>query len=456
MHARYPGLVVGYQPVIWIYHHPLLVIDPTKLIRLARSATIMIDGVYLGVDKIDHFVHVGYLYYTEYRWAIRQGADKTEATRRAVGLGARPESLAAENGILGLLTTGVRSNADLAANCMGLKFYLNLTEPVRLRGEARPPLLVREGSFWRLNDHVRLNSDFFSAFVSPHWDEALNPNTYGPGIPPCIEEGLRQRRDDLRAWYRDRHGHLMGREDFLRIATDLTLYYGEDYGHVGDVKKIVSIANSCFDQPTSGPTAIASGTPMGALHTQIGNGPKPHGTGEAAPGNPADREVDSRDAFRRTPLWWAASDGLLERVAELVENGADVNAADVDGETALHAAARWGHAAVVQRLLAAGADPRARALYGTTPLHLACRELRDEAVRAMLDHGAKADLRDDFGCTPLHDAVARANEKITSILLAAGADPDAADLQGATPRRRAKSSGNVALRTLLASGATNR
>ncbi len=456
MRARYPGLVVGYQPPLSIYYHPLLVIDLTKLPRLARSVTIMIDGVYMGVDKIDHFVHVGYTYYTEYQRTIRQGADQAEATRRAIGLASRPESPVAENGLLGLLTTGIRSNADLASNYMGLKFYLNLTEPVRLHGEVRPPLLVREGSIWRLNDHVRPNSDFFAAFVSQHWNEALNPSTYGPGIPPLIAEGLRQRRDALIGWYRDRHGRLLDRDGFLRIATDLTTYYGEDYGHVGDVNEIVSIANSCFDRPTSRPAAHVAGARSAAPHTQVDIASRRYGTGEAASDGATDRPADKRDAFGRTSLWWAASDGQMQRVAELIKSGADVNAADVDGETPLHAAARWGHAAIVKRLLAAGADPRARALYGSTPLHRACRELRDQAVQALLDHGVEADLRDDFGCTPLHDAVARTDVRITSMLLAAGADPDAADFQGITPRARAKRSGNEALSRLLARGAIKR
>ncbi|HZM00350.1 MAG TPA: hypothetical protein VFD43_08870, partial [Planctomycetota bacterium] len=58
----------------------------------------------------------------------------------------------------------------------GVRFFENLTEPVVLKGERREPLVVRSGVFWRLNRHVRPRSGWLAAFVSDHWNEALNPN----------------------------------------------------------------------------------------------------------------------------------------------------------------------------------------------------------------------------------------------------------------------------------------
>jgi hypothetical protein len=389
------------------------VIDPTKLVRLARCATLMIDGVYLGTDKIDHFVHVGYSYFAEYRRAVKRGETEEQAVRRAVAFGSYVDPILSENGVLGLLSTGVRSNADLAANYTGFKFYRNLTESVRLRGEFRPPLIVRDGPHWRLNRHVRPNSDFFAVFISDHWDEALNPNTYGPGIGPCVEEGLRDRCDSLRAWYRDREGHPMTRQDFVRIALDLSTYYGEPYGYGGQLDEMVCIANSCFDD----------------------SGGRATGTDRA--NGPGDETEDAPDRLGRSDLWWAACDGQYDRVVDLLAREVSVHRGDIDGETPLHAAARRGHARVVHALIVAGADVNARSLYGLTPLHLAARELRDETVRVLLDHEADVNAGDDFGCTPLHDVAARGDIRVASMLLSAGADPDRGDLQGFTPRRRA-------------------
>jgi hypothetical protein len=55
-------------------------------------------------------------------------------------------------------------------------------------------------------------------------------------------------------------------------------------------------------------------------------------------------------------------------VKQLVESGANVNAADNDGETPLMAAAELGHLAKVRFLLAHGARPNARDNMGRTAL----------------------------------------------------------------------------------------
>jgi hypothetical protein len=57
----------------------------------------------------------------------------------------------------------------------------------------------------------------------------------------------------------------------------------------------------------------------------------------------------------------------------LIEKGADVTAADIDGRTALHVAARYGCEKVVEMLLAAGADVTAIDNSGRTALQLAAQ-----------------------------------------------------------------------------------
>ena len=60
-----------------------------------------------------------------------------------------------------------------------------------------------------------------------------------------------------------------------------------------------------------------------------------------------------------------------ERVASLLQEGANVNAGQADGATALHWAAYHGDAALAERLLQAGADVSAANRNGSTPLWLA-------------------------------------------------------------------------------------
>ena len=56
-----------------------------------------------------------------------------------------------------------------------------------------------------------------------------------------------------------------------------------------------------------------------------------------------------------------------EKIALLLEHGADVNARGLQGRTALHYAAAAGHGRVVRQLLAAGADPTLTDDAGRTP-----------------------------------------------------------------------------------------
>ncbi len=426
LRSRYPGLIVAHQPAVWIYHHWALLLDLTKPIRLARSSTIMIDGTYLGTDKIVHFVHLGFLYHSSYRAALKAGASEEQALQRAVRLGAGANPLFSENALLGLLTTGVRSNADLAVNYAGLQFYRNLTEAVRIGGALRPPMMVREGEFWRLNDHVLPHSDFFTVFVSDHWDEALNPNTYGPGITGVVRGQLQARCAEVLDWYRDEHRQVRTQEGFALLADQLSTFYGEDYGYTGEKDQMVSIANCCFaDDDSQDLRQVVTIALIGQT-----NG-------------------ETRDSLGRSPLWWAAREGRLADVRALLGRRADVNAQDVDGETPLHCAARWGHASVAEVLLDHGANPDAQARYGATPLHLAVRGVRHEVVAALLTKGARASMQDEFGCTPLHDAAARGDGRSIALLLAAGSDSNARDIHGSTPLHYAAREGQREAASLL-------
>ena len=425
---RHPGLLVAHLPAIWIYHHWALLLDLTKPMRLARSSTIMIDGVYLGTDKIVHFIHMGFLYHSSYRAARNGGADEADSLRRAVELGAGANPLLSENALLGMVTTGVRSNADLAANYAGLQFYRNLTEPVRVRGRIRSPMLIRDGEFWRLGDHVTPNSDFFTVFISDHWDEALNPNTYAPGMGRIVRRQVQDRCEDVLDWYRDDRGQVRTQREFALISDRLRTLFGDEYGYTGDADRVVSIANCCFDDrdpPTRPPPAPSTWT----IDRR--------------------RSPDPKDDFERTPLWRAIRPGRLDEVRTLLAAGADVHAADVDGETALHCAARWGQASIAQLLLDHGASPDAPAAYGAAPLHLAVRRAQHDVMATLLANGATPSAQDDFGCTPLHDAASHGDRWAIALLLAAGASADVADKNGSTALHYAARAGRAEAAALL-------
>jgi hypothetical protein len=438
--SRYPGLVVGYRPEQHLYDHPLLVIDVTKFVRTAfRSTTVNVNGTLFGTDKLVHFVHMGHIYYVSYRSARLGGVAEAEAVARAVRLSSGGNIFLSESAFLGLWVTGIRSNADLASNYAGFKFYRNLTEPVRIGARVLPPMLVRDGNYWRLDGRVRADSDFFAVFVTPHWNEALNPNTYVPLVDAVVRSMLQKRCPEVLDWYRDEQGRRRDRRAFAAIAQELATFYGEPYGHEHDGESTVSIATTCFPAGEPGYAGRASAVAARA--------------GSAAPAAPAQSgppQWPGGDELGRTELWWAARDGRLESVTRLLAQVENPNAADVDGEGPLHAAARGGHVAVVEVLLESGADPRAKALYGTTPLHAAADQAQDGTARALLRKGADANARDAFGRTPLHQAALRGNRELAALLLDYGADP-AAVYAGRTPAALAARSGNEALAAWLVS-----
>ena len=72
----------------------------------------------------------------------------------------------------------------------------------------------------------------------------------------------------------------------------------------------------------------------------------------------------------------------------LLQAGANVNVANVNGQTPLMAAARNGHIGAVRLLLEAGADVNAANAKGQTALMGAAQSGHIEAVRLLLDADA--------------------------------------------------------------------
>ena len=173
-------------------------------------------------------------------------------------------------------------------------------------------------------------------------------------------------------------------------------------------------------------------------------------------------DVHARRVADQTPLWWAAYNGFITLVRELLRRGANPNAADIHGGTPLHQAV--AHPAVVRELLGAGANMRAVISDGRTPpwfaaytgslgaveafldaglgvdeaasgktlLALAAENGHAEIVELLLGRGASVDLGET---TPLMLAAERGYPTIVALLLAAGADRSRA--AGAAIGRRA-------------------
>jgi ankyrin repeat protein len=111
-----------------------------------------------------------------------------------------------------------------------------------------------------------------------------------------------------------------------------------------------------------------------------------------------------------------AESGNLERVKQLVERGANIDATDSRGRTALFRARREGHFEIVVYLVEHGANVAHTDSDGMTTLHDACINGNLSLVKYLLDHGSKITERDHEGMTALLYA-ASGNLKVLKYLL---------------------------------------
>ncbi len=103
--------------------------------------------------------------------------------------------------------------------------------------------------------------------------------------------------------------------------------------------------------------------------------------------------------------------------------------------TALESATGLNDTGDIESLLDQGADPNARNPQGESPLHIAASMSFPKAVTLLLDHGSDIDARDDDNRTPLMTLIIRGWEpdpQVATLLLDLGADVNAGDSVGGT------------------------
>jgi ankyrin repeat protein len=134
-------------------------------------------------------------------------------------------------------------------------------------------------------------------------------------------------------------------------------------------------------------------------------------------------DVNACDAEGNTPLILASFYASPECVALLIDRGAGVNAANKAGATALVRAATSYEK--TRLLMAAGANVRVRTALGNTPLVLAARRAgNSRTVQLLLERGASATERNDAGASPVLAAAASGDAETVRLLLDAGAKVD--------------------------------
>ena len=133
---------------------------------------------------------------------------------------------------------------------------------------------------------------------------------------------------------------------------------------------------------------------------------------------------------RENQLYIACSNGQIDRVRELLDEGVDINAKDNLGNSPLICACANGHVDVATLLLDRDAliDEKSND-YNDTALHCAARN--DEML--LISRGADPMAVNNFNNTALHFAACNDNMDICELLISIGADPMAVNRHNETP-----------------------
>ncbi|KAF7971912.1 hypothetical protein HWV62_19483 [Athelia sp. TMB] len=164
--------------------------------------------------------------------------------------------------------------------------------------------------------------------------------------------------------------------------------------------------------------------------------------------NGADIDAAEGDTSNR-PLLVASSEGHLEVVKLLLDNSADPNTRDERIGTALQVASSKGHLAVAKLLLEMGADANIRAGEYGTALHAASSEGHLEVARLLLGKAAEVNIQGGPYGTALQTASAKDNREVAKFLLENGANANAEAGTSGTALYIASSQGYLELCKLL-------
>jgi len=137
-------------------------------------------------------------------------------------------------------------------------------------------------------------------------------------------------------------------------------------------------------------------------------------------------DVNAAQPDGATAIHWAAYRSDRELADMLIRAGANVKVANREGSTPLWLACINGDAPMISALLAAGADANEHLPLGRTPLMAAARTGNLDAIKALLDHGADVNAKETArGTTLIMWAADESHGAAVQLLIQRGADVNA-------------------------------
>ena len=164
--------------------------------------------------------------------------------------------------------------------------------------------------------------------------------------------------------------------------------------------------------------------------------------------------LPTADLFSGAPLAEAIRQKNSEQVAQLIQEGLDVNYKEHDKTPLVILAVQTQQAEVLEQLLAAGANPEAAASNGDKALHVATTNGDTEALKILINHRADVNSKAN-GTGALVKAVLDAQKACAELLLQAGANANEVTANGDTPLIYAIKAGNTAMAELLLAHGAN-
>jgi ankyrin repeat protein len=146
-------------------------------------------------------------------------------------------------------------------------------------------------------------------------------------------------------------------------------------------------------------------------------------------------DVNAAQVDGATALHWAVYRDDLEVADLLIGAGANVNAANRAGVTPLAMASLYGSATLIEKLLKAGADAKERGPDGETTVMLAARNGNTQAIKILVAAGADVNAKESTrGTTALMWAATERHPEAVRALVELGADVAARSGPAGLPR----------------------
>jgi ankyrin repeat protein len=165
-------------------------------------------------------------------------------------------------------------------------------------------------------------------------------------------------------------------------------------------------------------------------------------------------DVDRKDEWGWTALYWAMR-GKQKEVAEfLIAEGANVNIKGEKDLTPLHLAITNNQKELIETLIARGADVNAKGEKDQTPLHLAIEHNQKKLAETLIAKGADVNAKDNWNWTLLHGAIYSSKDTteikaMVELLIARGANVNSRDGDNRTPLWYARKEGYSEIVELL-------